>query len=489
MEELYIKFLSWYIDAAPSEDYVNLLDEIYLRPENADSQLLMDLELCTSSKEKTYKTFWQSIDFEPSAWDKERIVRLIVDLLKQIYNRSSDVPGTLLQGRKIYDIIPLSLKEFEPMKYLAHAVVYMGVKSIGPNSNITRDKFFDCIYYYSMDADTIDVRRLRKEQIIHLTVTFLITALLIVSGMLLLKVSRYFSLLIVNGVFLGVGWLWALIWSLVYIRHPLIKVELDHASSTVKINDDVYDVYNDRYFFVPDEGVHRFLPFFGRNLWVTDDEGRPLRKYYVGPVGSRHASRIRKRVVYMLELFDHRVLERSAEDYVTEELEQGLGVVRISFPGRSISEHFYKISAIGLTAGTIGYILTLLPASFYEREGLTEAILLLKIVAPIEILLCLLMTATFWLSYRLLAHTIEIRNGMININGRTYYRQEVKSLYTVNANTSPLYQDEMDSWLIIKGRGKLYRYYLGQANNKKCIEPRRRLHAATRVFWNGEYEE
>lgn len=80
MEELFLKALLWIDNIAPQDDYLDLLHEIYLQPENKDNQDFLELEDCTNNKAETYHVFFRIIHSEQSTWNEDLFNKLVTEL-------------------------------------------------------------------------------------------------------------------------------------------------------------------------------------------------------------------------------------------------------------------------------------------------------------------------------------------------------------------------------------------------------------------------
>lgn len=105
---------------------------------------------------------------------------------------------------------------------------------------------------------------------------------------------------------------------------------------------------------------------------------------------------------------------------------------------------------------------------------------------PVTIL-GLLYVGSFYLTYRKLAKKIEIRDGLIKINDTVFEKPGIKRISTLNSTVTPGYDGEAESWIFINYNGLMHRFYLGQAKNGKCLEPRRKLfNAIDKIFGKPE---
>jgi len=148
MEELFLKAYLWINGVTPPDEYYNMLHEIFMRPENENNQILLELEDCTNSKTDTFHTF-HMVFYNTDIWNEEHFLKLFLEYLQQQYKENSSVNKTVELGGWLSRELPLSdktrLKQpISTLDYLAEFIDdgFMSLYSI-------YDQFFDCIYFYS----------------------------------------------------------------------------------------------------------------------------------------------------------------------------------------------------------------------------------------------------------------------------------------------------------------------------------------------------
>ena len=329
----------------------------------------------------------------------------------------------------------------------------------------------------------IDHKKLRKQQIILLEAAVLAAALLITVGIFAGRINMLFLALMSPGLILLAAWLIVFPWSLLSMRTMLKSIEFDPEAGSITINDDVYKVVADDLYLRFDDGVQKFTPFGGINLNVINDEKKVLKRYYAGPVWSRYASQKRKLIGASMLVFQEVLKQHASVACVKEEYEDSFGVVRIEFPAESIRNEFYKTGTLVLGVALVACILSRLPDSFYNDEGLLMMVAVLRFLTYPVTIIGLLLALTFFLNYKKLAGKIEIRDGMIKINDNVFDKSGIRRIWTLNSTVTPGYDGEAESWLFINYKGRVHRFYLGQAKNGKCLEPRRKLfNAINKIF-------
>ena len=329
----------------------------------------------------------------------------------------------------------------------------------------------------------IDYKKLRRQQMILLAAAIAAAALLIIVGMFAGRINILFLALMSPGLILLTAWLIVFPWSLLSMRNMLKSIEFDPEAGSIKINDDTYMVVADNLYLRFDDGVQKFTPFGGINLNVINDEKKVLKHYYAGPVWSRYASQKRKLIGASMLVFQEVLKQHASVTGVKEEYEDSFGVVRIEFPAESIRNEFYKTGTLVLGIALVACILSRLPDSFYNDEGLLMMVAVLRFLTYPVTVLGLLLVLAFFRNYKKLARKIEIRDEVIKINDTAFDKSGIRRISTLNSTVTPGYDGEAESWLFINYKGRLHRYYLGQAKNGKCLEPRRKLfNAINKIF-------
>lgn len=95
-------------------------------------------------------------------------------------------------------------------------------------------------------AIDVDVKRLRRFQILNILLGFLLAALLIVPAFIFPDKPVFFVLALPGAVVLSF-WIWS-IPSVFVMRNPLKRIEIFAGNGKVRINDDLYD-FDKKVFF------------------------------------------------------------------------------------------------------------------------------------------------------------------------------------------------------------------------------------------------
>ena len=331
-------------------------------------------------------------------------------------------------------------------------------------------------------AIDVDVKILRRFQILNILLGFLLAALLIVPAFIFPDKPVFFVLALPGAVVLSF-WIWS-IPSVFVMRNPLKRIEIFAGNGKVRINDDLYDFDKKVVFFDIDNGFFERLPFRCTRLRVMDDERKTIKTYYTGSGTNKYASNLRKTIADNLMVFDHNYKQNTSVEKVRDEFSGGFGVVKIEFPAASIRKEFYKIGSLVLGVGAFAFVYSHLPEKFYENEpGLAPAFGFLRTLSIPVMIFGLILSLAFFSCYRKLAREIEIREGSIKINDEYFLKEDIVKVAVLNENNNPEYTGEGESWLIIRTRKTVRRYYLGQARNTKCFEPRSKLHHALDRFF------
>lgn len=153
MEELFLKALLWIDNIAPQDDYLDLLHEIYLQPENKDNQDFLELEDCTNNKAETYHVFLRIIHSEQSTWNEDLFNKLVTEYLLRRYNENKSVKDTTKVGLILWSNLPIPYEKryLSNLSLLNNAEEYMDEPSY--LSYFAYKDFFDCIYYYSDETE------------------------------------------------------------------------------------------------------------------------------------------------------------------------------------------------------------------------------------------------------------------------------------------------------------------------------------------------
>ena len=333
----------------------------------------------------------------------------------------------------------------------------------------------------------VDYKTLRKQQLYHLAAAFVIAAALVGAGIILGRINMLFLVLLSPGLILFTFWIVVFPWSLLSMRNMLKSVEFNPEEGIIKLNGETYKVVADNLYLKFDDGIQKFTPFGGINLNVINDDKKVVRAYYAGPVLSKYGSEIRKAIELSVLVFLEALKQYDSVNRVQEEYEDSFGVVRIEFPADSIRNEFYKTGTLILGITLVACIMSSLPDSFYDDEFLLQMVGFLRFLTYPVTILGLLYVGSFYLTYRKLAKKIEIRDGLIKINDTVFEKNGIKRISTLNSTVTPGYDGEAESWIFINYNGLMHRFYLGQAKNGKCLEPRRKLfNAIDKIFGKPE---
>ena len=324
----------------------------------------------------------------------------------------------------------------------------------------------------------VDYKTLRKQQMYHLAAAFVIAAALVGAGIILGRINMLFLVLLSPGLILFTFWIVVFPWSLLSMRNMLKSVEFNPEEGIIKLNGETYKVVADNLYLKFDDGIQKFTPFGDINLNVINDDKKVVRAYSAVFVLAFSA---------IVLVFLEALKQYDSVNRVQEEYEDSFGVVRIEFPADSIRNEFYKTGTLILGITLVACIMSSLPDSFYDDEFLLQMVGFLRFLTYPVTILGLLYVGSFYLTYRKLAKKIEIRDGLIKINDTVFEKNGIKRISTLNSTVTPGYDGEAESWIFINYNGLMHRFYLGQAKNGKCLEPRRKLfNAIDKIFGKPE---
>ena len=112
MEELFFRALFWIAEVSSSDEYVSLLHEIYIKPENVDNELLLELENCTRDPNETRRMFiWEMSNVEK--YSDEAIVEGYMKALGDLFARTHSVMDSLAAydvTSQILDLLPQDIR-------------------------------------------------------------------------------------------------------------------------------------------------------------------------------------------------------------------------------------------------------------------------------------------------------------------------------------------------------------------------------------------
>lgn len=330
-----------------------------------------------------------------------------------------------------------------------------------------------------------DKERMRKEQRFQLILSFSIFAFLFALGLILMNtVHMMFSFICFYAVIYFIWWPLVLGFYLRSKKRPIEKMEIDPVEMTVKINEDIYRLYEDRVYITVESGAAKFLHYAVLTLNVTNEDGKRVASYFMGPVSGAYSKRSRGKINDVLPFLSDMFQLKGAYDTVLKEKEETVGTVKIEFPAGSIKKTFYATGILVLGIADFAFLFSFLPQSVYGNDKIIPgALSLMRSLSLILIVSGLCMCAMFFYRYSRLAKTVEVSWNMIKINGREFLFSDIRRIGMIGAVEDPDNQGEGQSWLLIDYKGKILRFYLGQVKNKKCFEPRRRLKLAIGEFF------
>ena len=331
-------------------------------------------------------------------------------------------------------------------------------------------------------AIDVNVRRLKRFQILNILLGILLAAVLLVP-VFIFPDNLYLFVPVPFGILVLSLWIFS-VPTVFVMRNPLRRIEILEGEGKVRINDDCYDINKNAVYFEVDSGLLKSLPFICTKLKVMDDERKTIKTYYTGSGTNKYASDIRKAISKSLTAFDQIYKNRLSIEKVGDEFADGFGVVRIEFPAVSIRKEFYKITSLVAGTGAFAFVFSYLPESFLENEpGLYSMLGFLRILSFPVMAMGLILSLSFYSCYRKLARKIEIREGSIKINDEFFLKEDIIKVAMIGDNKNPEYTGEGESWLFINTRKMRHRFYLGQTRNTKCFEPRTKLHNALDRFF------
>lgn len=120
MERLICKSLLWEVGFTNGDDYNKTLDEMFL--ENSDSDMLLELESCSSDCDTTFDVLQRYWKYECKEFSVEIFGRCLTGDLKTIYE--SNVFSIKDFGEKCYSLyqqLPDELDTIEPFHTLSYA--------------------------------------------------------------------------------------------------------------------------------------------------------------------------------------------------------------------------------------------------------------------------------------------------------------------------------------------------------------------------------
>ena len=330
-----------------------------------------------------------------------------------------------------------------------------------------------------------DAKKMIREQICQLVLSFSIAAAVIGLGIILfLKVNPLFSMLCFYAVLYIIWWPIVLVVFLWAVRNPVHKVMIDVKEGTVTINDDIYKVYEDRVYITVESGVAKFLHYAVLTLNVTNEEGKRVATYFLGPVAGRYSAGVRSDLDFALPFVTTLLAFQGSIEGVRKEKEESVGTVRIDFPSASIRNTFYATGVLLFGIGDVALVFSYLPQSFYGNDSVIPgALVFMRYLAVIILILAFVLSINFFMCYRRLAKSVEVSWNKIIVNGNEFIFEDILRIAMKGAFEDPDNGGEGQAWLYIFTRGRIDKYYLGQIKNKKCFEPRRRLKAALAEYF------
>ena len=320
-----------------------------------------------------------------------------------------------------------------------------------------------------------DAKKMIAPNILWLSLAVLIMVACHVIAFMFIRVYFYVAFLVIPGILLATGCIVAVPYVLLSVRRPLKRIEIDIQGGKIRINDDEYDLSGSELYFDLDDGIGKFIPFCCLNLNVMGSDKKRIRSYYTGPVMNKEATAARMRIAAVLKTVSGVKRYMRSVNTVKDEYAEGFGVIRIEFPAESIRNEFYKTGTLILAPGVAALVMSMLPDSFYGDEFLLKEVGLLRFITIPYVIGALIFSFVFYLTYRKLARVIEIREDSIRINDMYLPKSEIRSISAMNGMTTTGYDGEAQSWLFVRTVRGAHRFYLGQAKNGKCFEPRRKL--------------
>jgi len=120
MESLICKSLMWKIGLSTGEDYNKKLDKMFL--ENSDSNLLLELESCSSNCDTTFDILRRYWKYECKEFSVDDFGKCLLKDLKEIY--FSNTLPIKEYGMKCYSLwkeLPSEIHTIEPFRALSYA--------------------------------------------------------------------------------------------------------------------------------------------------------------------------------------------------------------------------------------------------------------------------------------------------------------------------------------------------------------------------------
>lgn len=330
---------------------------------------------------------------------------------------------------------------------------------------------------------SFDSGKLRREQWVHLMVSLAISAVAITGGILLMRIHPLFMLISFLAVIYFIWWPASFVAALIQMRRPIEKLKFDYKAKAVLINGQTYKINEDHLYVIIESNIKKFMHYCAINLVVTDDEEKVIARYFMGPAGGSYSRKARSEVQENLPGISYLMKNFASAENVLKEKEENLGVVRIEFPAASVRNTFYGLASIILGVGDFGLIFSFIVPYINDGSVSGGQIALLRFLSVGMVGMGIFMALYFWACYRRLARTVEVRPYMLKINDREFYIEEIVRIEGVRYNESPDYSGEEQSWLYIYSTKGFFRFYLGQARNRKCFEPRGKLRVALIDFY------
>ena len=328
-----------------------------------------------------------------------------------------------------------------------------------------------------------DADRLKKEQIFQLVLSFVISACIIVPAHILSASNMLFLLLAFYGVIYFIWWPFVFGYALWAMRRPLRKIEIDTEAGTITVNDDVYDLHEQKIYISTDPGLVKFLHYGCITFSVIDGSDKKLASYFVGPTFGKYSKKVREEVKKILPLYASAFYSFGCIGEIIKEKEESLDIVRVELPADSIRNTLYKTGNIFLVVTAFAYAFSCISEKYFTNEQfLIGGFHLLRRLSVAMMFICILLVLTSYATYKKLARTIEVSPDKIKINDEVFLKSEIRSIRIVPGIDDPDYKDEGFTWMYIEARGRMHRYFLGQTKNKDCFEPRKKLKGAINII-------
>ena len=164
IEELFFRALFWIAGVSSSDEYINLLHEIYMKPENEDNDLLFELENCTKDPDETRRIFIGEMS-NTERYSDEAIVQGYLNALGELFQRTHSVLDSLaayVVTSQILDLLPQDIRYNSRMSHLDRAAEFCDF-TIMTEEAVYKD-FMDAVY---SDLDEDKKTALVEQALVH----------------------------------------------------------------------------------------------------------------------------------------------------------------------------------------------------------------------------------------------------------------------------------------------------------------------------------